>query len=310
MGAQFDLRVGSRAIRCALLEEQAPRICRAFQHCLPLESFAVHAKFAGDELIVMVPFVAEAENEVGSVVPGDIGYYPSRQTLCLFYGDITPFASVTLFARVVPADLPAARAAGQELLAAGSLPVRAASGTDARSSTRRAASPRSRGRPGASIVDRLAVATRDVWASEPVEVARLRASARPPMGTVPCVLYANFDLFWAGENLQVCRALARDGQLPARQVGQATAALLRRTASRLGKWGFADTVAVVEEVAADLEAPSGAAARAATLHAAIDGAQLYLDRIQSWVDAAISWTEMDRSLPLLPAPAPREAAQA
>lgn len=310
MGGQFELRVGSRAIRCELLEEQAPRICRAFKRSLPLDSFAVHAKFAGDELIVMVPFVAEAENEVGSVAPGDIGYYPSRQTLCLFYGDITPFASVTLFARVVPEDLAAARATGRELLAAGSLPVRAISAANARPSSRRAAAPRPGPPHGAGIVGRLAAATREVWASEPADVARLRAYARPPMGTTPCVLYANFDLFWAGENLQVCRALAQTGRVPARQIGKTTAALLRRAASRLGKWGFADTVAVIEAVAADLEAPSGAAARAATLHAAIDCAQLYLDRVQSWVDAAIPWTEMDRSLSLLVAPAPREAAQA
>jgi hypothetical protein len=309
MGAQFELRVSRRVVRAELLEEEAPRICRAFQDCLPLDSFAVHAKFAGDELIVMVPFVAGAENEVGSVAPGDIGYYPSRQTLCLFYGDVMPFASVTLFARVLSEDLPTARAAGQEVLAAGMAPVRVTAGEG----TGRPAFAGQGERPGAwtgnGLAGRLAAATREVWRSEPTDVVRLRSYGRPPMGTMPCVLYANFDLFWAGENLQACRGLAQAGRLPSRQAGLVTAALLRRTASRLSKWDFADTVAVIEAVASDLEAPAGSAAGRDSLHAMIDGVQLYLDRVQSWVDAAIPWSEMDQSLRLVP-PAPGGPARA
>ena len=34
--------------------------------------------------IVMVPFFAEQENPKLDVVAGDIGYYPGRQTICLF----------------------------------------------------------------------------------------------------------------------------------------------------------------------------------------------------------------------------------
>ena len=65
-----------------------------------LDSTMVHAKFAGDETIVMVPFFAEQENGKTDVVAGDIGYYPGRQTLCLFYGRTTPFGEVSYVARV------------------------------------------------------------------------------------------------------------------------------------------------------------------------------------------------------------------
>ncbi len=68
--------------------------------CLPLKSTAIHAKFAGREIIVMVPFFAEAENEILDVQPGDIGYYPGRQTICIFYGDTTPFGKVSVFAKI------------------------------------------------------------------------------------------------------------------------------------------------------------------------------------------------------------------
>src|SRR5262249_50751820 len=107
----FELTIGDRRVRVELLDHRAPRICQAFRASLPVDRFAVPAKFAGDGLIVMVPFVAADENPATSVAPGDIGYYPSRQTLCLFYGQIMPFASVTVFARVLPDDLPSARAA-------------------------------------------------------------------------------------------------------------------------------------------------------------------------------------------------------
>ena len=49
----------------------------------------MHAKFAGEETIIMVPFFAEQENPKLNVVTGDIGYY-SRQTICLFYGETQP----------------------------------------------------------------------------------------------------------------------------------------------------------------------------------------------------------------------------
>jgi hypothetical protein len=300
MSAQlFELTIGDQRVRAELLDDRAPRICQAFRACLPLESFAVHAKFAGEELIVMVPFVAADENPATSVAPGDIGYYPSRQTLCLFYGQIMPFASVTVFARVLPDDLPSARAAGEAVLRAGAAPARM-TGDGAAGPASGAAGPAS-GSPSA-LLDRLAAATRAAWPSEPADVTRLRSYGRPPMGTMPCVVYANFDLFWAGENLQVCRALAEEGRLTGQQVGLTTAALLRRTASRLGKWGFADTLGLLEAVAADLESPSGSAAQPATLAAAIDGVQLYLDRVQCWLDAIVPWTEMDRSLRLLEPP--------
>ena len=83
-GPDFELTIGDRRVGAQLLDDRAPRICRDFRACLPVDSFAVHAKFAGEELIVMLPFMAADENPATSVAPGDIGYYPSRQTLCLF----------------------------------------------------------------------------------------------------------------------------------------------------------------------------------------------------------------------------------
>lgn len=123
MGKRFKLQIGDQVVYGELLEEKAPNICKAFNEHLPVDSFSVHAKFAGRELIVMVPFFAEAENEILNVQPGDIGYYPGRQTICIFYGDTTPFGKVSVFAKLVnaPSNL---EKVGNRILQHGWLPAK------------------------------------------------------------------------------------------------------------------------------------------------------------------------------------------
>jgi hypothetical protein len=110
-------------IEADLLEGEAPRICRYMRAVLPLDGTMVHAKFAGEETIVMVPFFADQENPKLNVVPGDIGYYPGRQTICLFYGETKPFGEVSYFAHV-SSNLDGLARCGRKLLEVGHLPVR------------------------------------------------------------------------------------------------------------------------------------------------------------------------------------------
>ena len=125
MARRFKLRIGGRTVTAELLEDKAPKVCAAFADALPCDSFSTHAKFAGEELIIMVPFYADAENEILNVKPGDIGFYPGRQTICIFYGDITPFGRVSLFAKVVD-GLPGCAAAGKKILKSGPIKARLA----------------------------------------------------------------------------------------------------------------------------------------------------------------------------------------
>jgi len=286
----FEMKVGDTVVRAELLTDKAPRICRAFEKSLPAKSFGVNAKFAGEETIVMVPFYTEPENEVGSVSPGDIGYYPTRQTLCLFYGKIMPFASVSLFARVVPQDLKKAQAAGRDILKTGALPVTLSLVGGRKRPTaqrRRKASPY-------NAVALLEKALEDVWADEPADVKRLRRFKRPPMGNLPCVFYANFDLFWATENLLATRPLV-EKRLTAAQSGAVVATLLRRTRSRVAHWGFEDTSAVLDKVAKQVEKARSRKEVVSTIEAAV----LYIDRVQNWVDAMLPWNDLDETLKLL-----------
>src|SRR5690349_21570505 len=78
--AAFEMVVGNERVVCDFLSDEAPRVAGRMAQSLPVDSFAVHAKFAGDELIVMVPFFEDPQNEIFWVKPGDVGYYPGRQT--------------------------------------------------------------------------------------------------------------------------------------------------------------------------------------------------------------------------------------
>lgn len=118
----FEILSGNQRVVATLLEREAPTVTRKFIDSLPCESFSVHAKFAGDELIVMVPFFCESENEIFNVQPGDIGFYPGRQTICIFYGDTEPFGEVSVFAKVTD-GLDVLRDWGLQILTHGSIPV-------------------------------------------------------------------------------------------------------------------------------------------------------------------------------------------
>ncbi len=122
MPKRFVINVAGTRVVAELLEREAPVLSQCMWENLPVESFSVHAKFAGREMIVMVPFYAEAENEILNVQPGDVAYYPGRQTICIFYGDTQPFGHVSVFARIVE-RLDDLKATGDRLIRAGILPA-------------------------------------------------------------------------------------------------------------------------------------------------------------------------------------------
>ena len=121
--AAFRVICDGEVIEAELLDEDAPQICAYMRSVLPMDGTMVHAKFAGEETIIMVPFFAEQENPKLDVVAGDIGYYPGRQTICLFYGETKPFGEVSYVARV-RSNLEGLARCGRRLLETGHLPVR------------------------------------------------------------------------------------------------------------------------------------------------------------------------------------------
>src|SRR5258708_26710669 len=107
--------------------------------------------------------------------------------------------------------------------------------------------------PTAGVLGDLSAFFAPSWLQYPADIAQLRTISRPPMGNLPCCFYANFNLFWAGENLQVCRQLVKDGVLPVQAVGQIASGVLERHAARLEKWSMTETVALERMLARDFK---------------------------------------------------------
>jgi len=140
--------------------------------------------------------------------------------------------------------------------------------------------------------------TAEHWVEEPPDIQRLRGFSLPPMGNLPCVLYCNFDLFWAGEQLQVCRLAALDGAVSLAELVRITALLLERTAARLAKWEMTDTVALIRRAASALRTGQPTSGR--ELASAIEDLLIGIDRVQAAVDAIIPWPDLDAALSLRP----------
>lgn len=134
------------------------------------------------------------------------------------------------------------------------------------------------------------------WLHEPADIATLRGVSRPPMGNLPCCFYANFNLFWAGESLQVCRQQVKDSILPVQVVSTLLAGLLERHAARLEKWSMTETVAL-ERMLAHYFKGKGPASSEEFL-AVVEHAMIALDRVQSWIDGLLPWSELDARLAL------------
>lgn len=134
------------------------------------------------------------------------------------------------------------------------------------------------------------------WLHEPADIATLRTISRPPMGNLPCCFYANFNLFWAGESMQVCRQQVKDGILPVQVVSAMLAGLLERHAARLEKWSMTETVAL-ERMLVHYFKSNGPASSEEFL-AVVEHAMIALDRVQSWIDGLLPWSELDARLAL------------
>jgi hypothetical protein len=146
------------------------------------------------------------------------------------------------------------------------------------------------------LVEELRRFTAERWVGEPPDVTRLRTFSLPPMGNLPCVLYCNFDLFWAGEQLQVCRQAALEGDLRLPELTEVSALLLERIAARAAKWEMTETVALIRRAAEVLREwrPDTAQEFAVV----IEHLLMAIDRVQAAVDAIVPWNELDRAVSL------------
>lgn len=108
------------------------------------------------------------------------------------------------------------------------------------------------------------------------------------------MLYANFNTFWAGENIQVMRQLALDGEIDLKELNRVMGAVLRRHAARLAKWKLDDTVGLFKYLALYFERRGP---RSGPEFAEVAEAMMVtIDRINAWIDAMIPWSQLDRKV--------------
>lgn len=299
MGRKLEVTFGPERGVIEMLEDQAPRTCAYVWDNLPVSSFGTHAKFAGCELIIMVPYYLDTDENMMESTVGDVAYYPGRQTICIWYGPAAALGKAPTFGRVVD-GIESLRRAGERILREGSLPATICRLDRSVSyATSRALEPQVSQHQVRSHITILKKFLSDAWDAEPDDLRRLREHSRPPMGNLPCMIYANFDLFWAGENLQVCRELAKSNALPLDSLNKIAAATLRRTSARLrllSKWSVSNTPVVLDDVAAFLW--DQGVSNNADFITLMEYVILAVGRMANWVDRAIPWTDLDASLAL------------
>ena len=98
---EIEIIIGENKGKAILLEDKAPKLCKAIWNSLPLESTVNHAKIAGAEIFWMTKLILDQENETYKQEAGNITYWPDRQTICIFLEDHPGVGNVTLFAKVV-----------------------------------------------------------------------------------------------------------------------------------------------------------------------------------------------------------------
>jgi hypothetical protein len=150
----------------------------------------------------------------------------------------------------------------------------------------------------AELCTRLDRFTELAWRSEPNEVRRLRQLSRPPMGRMPGIFYACFNLFWLGEEVQTLRDKAKAASLPLASLNELLGALCGRHAIRLSKWYLVDSIELLGDVQSFCEA--GGAKSHDELRDLSEHLLLAIDRVQAWIDRMIPWHTLDDRLELVP----------
>jgi hypothetical protein len=88
--------------------------------------------------------------------------------------------------------------------------------------------------------------------------------------------------------------------MPLAELNRVAGALIARHAARLGKWKMTNTVKLMGELVDYFE--SGGAQSHKEFVALAEAIMLAIDRINTWIDGMLPWSQLDRRVKLNPAP--------
>jgi len=117
----ITIRVGDEEFDAEIDEELAPETARDILDRLPLEG---EANTWGEEIYFPIPVDRGPENARDTVNKGDLGYWPTGNAFCIFYGktpmsdseeNIKPASPVTPIGRVQDPDELKKHGAGEQV---------------------------------------------------------------------------------------------------------------------------------------------------------------------------------------------------
>lgn len=100
MSQEIIVLIGDQECTAELLTEQAPRTCEIIEQALPISGMATHAKLVDREVFFPVPFFIDEQENPRVSQKGDIAFWNARQTICIFYDDMTPLGATPTFGRI------------------------------------------------------------------------------------------------------------------------------------------------------------------------------------------------------------------
>jgi hypothetical protein len=134
-----------------------------------------------------------------------------------------------------------------------------------------------------------------IWAREPEDIRRLKATNLPPGGRWSGVFFCNLIMLWSAQVLGLQRALVLEGSLPVETACSLITAELTQLADWLAHWHMDDTCALLRRVSDELATQPPRSPR--NLAETIEQLLIAINRMQNWTDAFVPWAQLDRLLP-------------
>jgi len=94
------INIGKETARADLFEKEAPKTCKLLKKYSPLDGLLNHAKICDHEVFFQAPFFIDEKENPKIPIPGDIGFWNVRQTICIWYDKMEPLGPTNLFARI------------------------------------------------------------------------------------------------------------------------------------------------------------------------------------------------------------------
>ena len=280
-----QIRSGKLKASIEFFADRVPQTVQKMRPLLPTTVPLCHAKFAGDELMFMIPAVIEPENFKSSIETGDVLYYPIQQTICLFFGD-----------HIVPFGQGPFNAVGR--IVDGSADLKQLAATIVRQGfqwARFTQSDAQGGNPQAPISEQtteIAAERQKIWQAAPLELENLKSLRKGHAGNAAVRVYAFADAYRNQRNLWLLRDEVKHQNITIETAKLLLAPMLLEMADRCDIWELSTPGRVFRKAAglpAEVTNPD-------ELVDLLDELLIYNNRWWFWLDSCIPWFDLDVQL--------------